>query len=72
MITPDNIKAFAARLSPGERKELEHAQLGLADLMCWVQGYRAGEKDTTNHPLGVEESREIHRLLKRILEEADA
>lgn len=51
--------------------DAERMQLGLADLLCWVRGFKAACPDATErHPLGEYETRDVRDAINRALERA--
>ncbi|MCZ8098162.1 MAG: hypothetical protein O9972_09620 [Burkholderiales bacterium] len=50
------------------RSEAETASLGLADLLCWVAGYKAAQQDSEHHPMGVYDARNVRSAIQRALE----
>lgn len=50
-------------------KRLSH---GLSDIACWVNGFKAGNPDSSYSLLGLEEVRELNRALKSALEDHDS
>lgn len=54
------------------RMSLEKADAlssGMADLLCWVRGYLAGNPDGANNPFGHEEVRDMNIKLKDAMRE---
>lgn len=52
--------AEAARLSEG-----------MADLLCWVRGFKAAcPEDLDRHPMGIEETRDLRIALRRAIAQA--
>lgn len=63
------IETITIRLT---RKDAERISAGLADLLCWHQGYASGVardqmRDTGDDPMGVREARDINIKLKSAL-----
>lgn len=51
--------------------EAEHLSSGVADLLCWCRGYMAGiSENTSNAPIGVEETRTLRIKLKQAMNAA--
>jgi hypothetical protein len=40
----------------------------ISDILCWIRGFRAGNKDSTNDPFGDETIRTFNLKLKSELE----
>ncbi|KQI68724.1 hypothetical protein AN189_07445 [Loktanella sp. 3ANDIMAR09] len=56
------------------RSEAESIRLGLADILCWISGFRAAREGTDlagHEPLGVDRARDISRKLLGALEPLD-
>lgn len=52
------------------REEAERISYGLADLLCWHQGFRAAREGTeleAYNPMGVERARDINLKIKDAL-----
>lgn len=65
-VAPTNTAVLVLPLAEAER-----LSEGMADLLCWVGGFRAAcPDDLDRHPMGVEETREIRIALKRAIARA--
>lgn len=54
------------------RGDAERIKGGLADVLCWVRGFRAAcPDDTERHPLGVPETRDIADRLTAALNDPE-
>jgi hypothetical protein len=49
-------------------KDAERMQLGLADLLCWVRGFKAARPDSDTLPLGEYEARDLRDAINRALD----
>ena len=51
------------------REDAEHWQLGMADLLCWVAGFKAATpEDSGRHPGGYSQTQNVREAIVRALE----
>ncbi|MDP2358691.1 MAG: hypothetical protein Q8M31_21910 [Beijerinckiaceae bacterium] len=64
-VEPPKATWITIKIDIAEARRLQH---GMADLLCWVQGFNAAcPEDRDRHPMGVEETRRVREKINREL-----
>lgn len=64
-VDPPKRTWIMVKIDIAEARRLQH---GMADLLCWAQGFMAAcPEDHSRHPMGVEETRRVREKINREL-----